>query len=150
MSETIKGRGVGIIVKDNKILLMRRVRNGQRYFTFPGGGIEENETPEEATIREMQEELTLDVKIDKLLFKMFNPGLAGSNFKDRDDYFFLITEFTGEAKLGGPELKRMNDNDQFYPEWHDLEEAEKLENLFPEKAKGKLFDMLKKLNNSRT
>lgn len=143
MITNFKMRGIGIIVKDNKILLMKRVRNGKEYYIFPGGGVEENETPEEATIREIREELTLEAKIDKFLFKMFNPGQKGSKFYDRDDYFFLVTEFDGEVQLGGEELERMDESDQFYPEWHDMEEAASMKDLFPEKARLKLFEMLK-------
>lgn len=139
MSETQKGRGVGIIIKNNKILLIRRIKDERKYFVFPGGGIEDGETPEEATIREVQEELSLNVKIDKLLFKLYNPGTPGFKLSARDDYFFLITDFSGEVKLGGGELDRMDESDQFYLEWHDLKEAEKLKNLFPEEAKKKLF-----------
>ncbi len=32
---------------------------------FPGGKIEENETPEEALIREIREELSIDIEIEK-------------------------------------------------------------------------------------
>lgn len=77
----------------------------------------------------MQEELSLDVKIDKLLFKLYNPGSPGFKFDARNDYFFLVTDFSGEVKLGGEELKRMDESDQFYLEWHDLKEVEGLRNL---------------------
>lgn len=123
-------------------MLIRRFKNGQKYVVFPGGGIEAGETPEEATIREIKEELSLDAKIDKFLFKKFNPGKPEIGSKPRDHYYFLITEFTGNVKLGGIELETMNENEQYYPNWYDLKEAEKLENLYPQKAKEKLFKIL--------
>ena len=61
-------RAVGVIIKENKILLMRRMKNGQEYYVFPGGGVKEGESTETAIIREIKEELSLDAKIDKLLF----------------------------------------------------------------------------------
>ncbi|MEN1934050.1 NUDIX domain-containing protein [Paenibacillus sp. 102] len=64
-----RNRGVAIIIQDNKIVLIKRTQNNEVYFVFPGGGIEENETPEEATIREAYEELGVQVEIQKLVTK---------------------------------------------------------------------------------
>lgn len=61
-------RAVGIVIKDSQILLMRRVDLGNEYYTFPGGGVEKEETIEEAVIRELAEETTLKVEIKKLLY----------------------------------------------------------------------------------
>ena len=102
-------RVCAVIIKDNKILLMRRIKEGQEYFVFPGGGIEGNESAEDAIIREIKEELSLDAKIDKLAFRMENRG--------QEELYFLIKEFSGIPKLGGPEKDRMNKNNQYYPEY---------------------------------
>lgn len=142
-------RAVGIIIQNNKILLMRRIRNGQEYFVFPGGGVEEGETLEEATIREIKEELSLDAKLDKLLFKMFNPSKNNQKEMGRDDNFYLITEFSGELKLGGEELERMSEDDKYYPEWHEIKKASQYKNLYPQKAAKKLFKILEKIIESK-
>ena len=47
-------------------------------------------------------------------------------------------------KLGGPEKERMSDNNQYYPEWKNLELIKTLENLYPEEAKNKVVKMIKK------
>ena len=52
-----------IIFIDDKIALIYRNKNGNIYYSLPGGGVEENETLEEATIREVKEELNLDVEV---------------------------------------------------------------------------------------
>ena len=54
-----KIRVAGIIPMEGGIALMHRVgvlkqKEYQDYYTFPGGGLEENETTEEGTIREIQ------------------------------------------------------------------------------------------------
>ena len=52
----------GIILKDNKIALIRKARGGYKgKLDLPGGGIEHTETPEEALIRELQEEAGVTV-----------------------------------------------------------------------------------------
>lgn len=128
-------RVVAVIIKDNKILLMRRIKKGQEYFVFPGGGIKDNESEENAIIREVKEELSLDAKIDKLLFQIENRG--------QEELYFLIKEFFGTLKLGGPEKERMNKDNQYYPEWIDLDTASNLSNLYPEGAKEKIKELFK-------
>ncbi|MBU1255568.1 NUDIX domain-containing protein [Patescibacteria group bacterium] len=126
-------RVAGVIIKNNKILLMRRVRDGREYFVFPGGGVEENETIEEAIIREIKEKLSIDAKIDKLLFEIENQG--------RQEYYYLIKEFSGQPKLGGEEKQRMNENNQYYPTWIELEKLIDLNNLYPKLAKVKVLGL---------
>ena len=52
-----RNRGAAIIVQEGKIALIKRIQEDETYYVFPGGGIEEGETPEEATKREIFEEL---------------------------------------------------------------------------------------------
>jgi len=54
-----------IIVKDKKILATRRARglHLEGLWEFPGGKIESGETAEECIIREIREELNIEIKI---------------------------------------------------------------------------------------
>jgi len=128
-------RVAAIITKDNKILLMHRIKDGQEYFVFPGCGIKENESEEDAIIREIKEELLLDAKIDKLAFQIENRG--------QEELYFLIKEFSGTPKLGGPEKERMDKNNQYHPEWIELDIASNLSNFYPEEARKKLKELIK-------
>ena len=58
-----------IIIDNNKILCVQRNKNKYEYisykFEFPGGKVESGETNEEALIREIKEELEMDIIIQK-------------------------------------------------------------------------------------
>lgn len=119
----MKKRVSAIILDDNKILLIRRVKPGIEYYTFPGGTVEEEESIEHAMRREIKEELSVDAKIDRLLFEIESD--------DRKDYFFLIESVMGVPKLGGPEAERMNADNQYHIEWVDIEKLKKMTNFYP-------------------
>jgi len=126
-------RAVGIIVKNNKILLIHRIKDGKEYYVFPGGAIEEGESPEEAVVREAKEELSIDkVIIDRFLFQITNRG--------NKEYYYLIKNFSGQPKLGGEEKQRMNQDNQYYPIWMDLDKIKSLDNLYPQEAKLKIIE----------
>ena len=56
---------VGIVWKDDKILIDQRQTNGMLggLWEFPGGHVEKGESNEEAVVREVKEELDVDVQV---------------------------------------------------------------------------------------
>ena len=52
-----------IIFIDDKIALIYRNKHGNIYYSLPGGGVEANKTLEQTTIREVKEEINLDVEV---------------------------------------------------------------------------------------
>ena len=56
-----------IVVCDSKILMVKHRRGDNEYYTLPGGGIEDGETPEQAAVRELWEECSVSGKIVKNL-----------------------------------------------------------------------------------
>ena len=60
-------RAAVLLVKDDKVAMIERHRQGRHYFTFPGGHVQEGESPEQAAVRETMEELGLEVSIEGLV-----------------------------------------------------------------------------------
>ncbi len=57
-----------IIIEDNKLLLMRRIKDGSQYFTLVGGRLKEGESVEQALIREVKEETGLTITRARQVF----------------------------------------------------------------------------------
>jgi len=62
-----------IIIEDNKILVMFRNNEGSQYFTLVGGKVDEQESPEQALVREVREETGLQVTSAQLVFTQDHP-----------------------------------------------------------------------------
>ena len=117
-------RCVGIVIKDNKILIMKRNSYGKKYFVLPGGHLEENETTEQAVIREIKEETSLNVSINRLLYHH-------DIVDDSDHYFYKCEYIDGEIKLNGPELKKhLQGEDLYEPMWYPICDIKKIK-LYP-------------------
>lgn len=72
-----------IVIENNELLLMQREKEGQTYFTLVGGAVNDNETTEEAVIREVREETGLKVTSTRLVFIEEHPAPY------REQYTFL-------------------------------------------------------------
>lgn len=139
----MRERAVGIVIKDGKVLLIRRIKKGGEYFVFPGGKIEEDETPEHAVVRELKEETTLDIKINRLLFNLVNQfdEYGGYHKGYPNEHYFLVTDFDGTVELGGPEKIKMNEDNQYHLEWHELHNIQNLSQLYPADAVKKIIEL---------
>ena len=86
-----------IIENDGKFLICQRGAGGNCAFLweFPGGKIEEGESPNEALVREIREELSVEIEpislFDEFLF----------SYPDKDIYFYFIRSkiVSGEIQL---------------------------------------------------
>lgn len=130
-------RGAAIIAQGDKIILMRRERgfgkNKQIYYTIPGGGREEGEKIEETAIREIKEELGIDIKIKKLMYKL--------NTYMRMQYIFLGEYVSGILGTGeGEEYEEENYKKygRYIPQVVSFEKLKKIK-LVPETLKKEII-----------
>jgi A/G-specific adenine glycosylase len=91
---------VGVVFKNRHMLITQRREEGLLggLWEFPGGKLQKNESPESACIREIKEEVNLDVCIDQHIARVKH---AYTHFKIRMDVF--CCRYTGgRVKLRGP------------------------------------------------
>src|SRR5512141_2772207 len=119
----MKNRAAAIIIRNQNLLLIHRRRPGRDYYTLPGGGVEFDESNEEACMREVKEETGLDV-LD------IQPVLHFSNL-GRHEFYFLTRVSEGEPVLGGNEAIHQSPENFYAFEWADAARLEQL-NLLPE------------------
>ena len=89
-----------VLVKDNKIILARRSNNLKNFpnlFEFPGGKIENNETPKEALKRELLEELNIHVNVHDIypFYGNSSQHTIESSGKIIDLTLFIIKKWKG-------------------------------------------------------
>ena len=97
----MRNRSGIILIENNKLALIERHRNGLHYFAFPGGGIDEGESPEQAAVREAEEELGVVVGIQQKAAEVFING--------NTQHYFLVSRISGDFGTGtGEEYSEYN------------------------------------------
>ncbi len=109
-------RATGILIEDNKILLVKQRVSDDRNWSLPGGKLERGETLEHGIIREMKEETGLDVEIIKMLYIC--------DFSATDNTLlhitFLLRRIDGEIELPSNEFESNPINDVRFVQISDL------------------------------
>ncbi len=118
-----------VLIEDNKVALIERHRAGLDYYVFPGGGVDEGETPEQAAIRETMEELGIEVRIKQKVAEI----QVGP--KSRQIYF-LVEHVSGQFGTGtGEEFTDSDPNDPdegvYVPIWMPIDELPQHANIYP-------------------
>ena len=127
----IKNQRAGVAIKKGKkLLLIKRKKDNDIYYILPGGGIESGETPKQTVIREVKEELGVDVIIDKKIAEFEHRGNL--------EFYFLLENFDGEIELVSDGVFNSNITDT--EEWILIKDLHKI-NLLPEKIKNILIEL---------
>lgn len=89
----MKRNARAIVIKDGNLLLMKRFKVDKEYYTLLGGGVNNDEQPEDAAIRETMEESGVSIKSPRLMYV----EEAGEPFGDQ--YIYFCDYVSGDPKL---------------------------------------------------
>lgn len=120
MTTPIRHRAA-VFVLDGKggVLLFHRFKNGAEYYAVPGGGVEPGETPEQAAVRELKEETTLDVTLGEKIGEFEADG--------NHQYFYVARTWSGTPVVAGPEMQNQLPGNVYKLEWVPMEKLSKID-----------------------
>jgi 8-oxo-dGTP diphosphatase len=114
-----------ILINDEKIIIAQRKSTGKlpNKWEFPGGKVENNETPEQCLKRELKEEFDIDVSvgeylgssiyhydhisIELLAYRTFWEG-GRFKLKDHDDFAWISLEHISEYDFAPADIPFVN------------------------------------------
>ena len=131
----VEKTAAAIIFDNDKLLVFfrRKIKEGKEitYYAIPGGHVEGEESFEETVLRELKEEMNLDIEILGYLGQM--------NVDNREEHYYHAKIVGGELKFGGEELERNSDDNYYEVRWLDLRELDN--------SNSRAIDMIKKAIN---
>ncbi len=126
-----KGVGIVLLNKENKIFVAKRIDNPKNFWQMPQGGVDRNENYQEAALRELKEETSIESvviikEIDKKLTYILPDHLIGiiwkGRFKGQTQKWFVM-RFTGNES----EININTKNPEFLDwKWINLEDLPKI------------------------
>ena len=138
MKKRVSARAV-IIENDQVIAMFRKKKQEdgthKEYYVIPGGGVEENETLEEACVRELKEEYNVDINVLGYLGKEENETTIS--------HMFHAKISKGIPTLGGEEKERNNENNYYEIRRIDLNKLDEINiyaSEFNKKANNKEYE----------
>jgi 8-oxo-dGTP pyrophosphatase MutT (NUDIX family) len=135
----MRNRAAAIIIQNGTLLVIHRQKPGLDYYILPGGGVELDESFQEACIREVKEETGLDVLHLQLVHRYHS--------KVGEEQYFLTRIPPGELVLGGSEAKRQSPTNVYAFEWVDAEQLEVI-NLLPVAARRICLEVVRQQNRT--
>lgn len=98
--------GYAILRKGNQILLSRRFQTGYEdgKYSFPAGHVEFGETFTDCCVRELEEEIGVEIKKEDLKLCHIMQRYSNKSLKEnRIDVFYFVDKWVGEIKNLEPE-----------------------------------------------
>lgn len=130
-----------IIIREGKVLVFHRKRYSRmtgewiEYYSIPGGGIDKGETAEAAAVRELKEEMGIDIRLGMHVARSVGPRF--------EHQIFIGDIMSGEPYFvqDSEEAATSSEHNQFVVEWVDVD------SLTPEKLRyyGHYCELIKQL-----
>lgn len=109
-----------IIIENDKLLVFyrRKVIDGKIfiYYAIPGGHVDLGESNEECVIRELKEEMNLDIEVLNYVGKI--------TIDDCEENYYYCKIVGGKLRFGGEELERCNIDNYYEIMWLSLLELD--------------------------
>lgn len=117
-----------VVFIDNKLVTMKRIKDGRLYYTFAGGGLEEGESHSTCVIRECVEEFGINVEPIRHLYTYENDKTI--------QYFYLCKYTSGKFGSGvGEEFMEDRNKGEYEPTLMSIGDILSLPLMPPEIAK---------------
>lgn len=127
----VRIRVAGILIRENRLLLIAHKKDEEVYWLLPGGGVDYGESLHEALIREFVEELNITVDVEDVA--LISDSIDPSGNRHVVNMCFLCTYKNGDFILG--------DEHRLYDfRFFDRDELADL-NIFPP-INGNLLDIM--------
>ncbi len=111
-------RATAILIQNECLAVMERQRGGRHYFTFPGGGVDAGESETQAVVREVDEELGVQVRVTRHVATVW--------FRGNRQEFFLVEQVGGIFGSGtGEEFSAEHNptHGTYHPMWMPIAEV---------------------------
>ena len=123
----MRNRSVVFVIRNKKILVEKLnypSEGKDDFYSIPGGGIEDDETPEQAAIRELKEECGLDGTIVRKLSESYNHG--------RTEYAFEVKVPDDQEPVTGYDPEEVGNKNPPLKEvlWMGLDELSEKDRAF--------------------
>ncbi len=127
-------RVAAIIFKGSSLLLQHRIRQGCEYYVFAGGHKKVGEAEQDALIREIREELGLDIKRNSIkeMHRMENKQFG------KEVYFYAEVDSFKQLLPRNPEIVKDEISESVFVDIHKLH---KMNNVFPQEVAKILLDI---------
>lgn len=122
-------RSVGVIFKENQVLLHKRKTDS--FWALPGGRVEFMESAPDTIKREMQEELGINILVERLLwivesFFEYND----KSYHELASYFLISSDYNSDIYAQDQAFKGIEEDKALIFEWHEVETLDNIE-LYP-------------------
>lgn len=107
--QKIRIRVAGLLVQNDRVLLVCHKKNDQKYWLLPGGGVDQGESLKEALIREFREELAIDIEVNDIIY--VSDSISPHGKRHIVNIVFWCEYISGKYRLGND--KRLFDFDFF-------------------------------------